>query len=86
MFNIFIDDMDSRREYTLKKFLKLFDRACCNRTRGNGFKIKADRLDIRKKYFTMIVMRHWISLPREVVDPWKHSGSGWMGLRATRSS
>lgn len=53
-----------------KAIWSVFSKACCGRMRGNGLELNQDqhRLDVRKKIFTMRVVKHWDGLPRKVVD------------------
>jgi len=67
------DDLIAAFQYLKGAYRKdgewLFTRVCSDKTRGNGCKLKEGRfrLDIRKKFFTMRMVKHWNRLPREAV-------------------
>ena len=69
---------------------RLFSRIHCDSARGDGFKQKELRftLDIMKKFFTIMVVKHCNRLLRNTMDVhvWRHSRSGWTELWATWSS
>jgi len=82
------DDLLAAFQYLKAAYRKdgecLFTRVCSDRTRVKGCKLKEGRfrLDIRKKFFTMRVVKYWHRLPREVVaaPSLKCSRRGWMKL------
>lgn len=42
-----------------KHGVRLFSKACSDRTRGSGFRLKEGRLDVRNNYFTTSIVKHW---------------------------
>jgi len=69
----FRGDLIAAFEYLKRAYNKagegLFTGACSDRSWYNGFKLKEGRfrLHIRKKFFTMRVVRHWNRLSGEAV-------------------
>jgi len=54
-----------------------------DKTRVNGFKLKEEkfRLDVKKKFFTQRVVRHWHKLPRGAVDaPSQEAFKAWLDV------
>jgi len=75
-----------------KKGDRLFSRICCDRIRGNGFKLKEGkyRLDIRTMFllllfFVFVFDNRGVEALEQVAQRgvshlWIHSRSGWTGL------
>lgn len=57
----FVVDFQYLKEASKTDVERLFTRDCSKKTRGNSFNLKECmfRLDIRKNFLTLRVMRHW---------------------------
>lgn len=51
-----------------KHGVRLFSKACSDRIRGSGFRLKEVILDARNNYFTTSMVRDWNWLLKEGVD------------------
>lgn len=69
LWGVFIVTFQHLQEADKKKH-RPFSSACCDGTRGNDSKLKEGRLilGIRKRFFTMRVVKQCNMLPEEVVD------------------
>lgn len=58
-----------------------FSRACCDRARGNSFKLNQGqfRLNIRKKCFAMSVVKCWTGCPEKWLMPISGNIQDWVG-------
>ncbi|KAJ7422967.1 hypothetical protein BTVI_11412 [Pitangus sulphuratus] len=73
----FLDDITVAFQYLKRAYGdRLFTRACRDRTKGNGFKLRESRfrLHMKKNFFAVRVVRHWNRLPREAVDAQRSCG------------
>jgi len=63
-------DLRGAFQYLKRNGDRLFSKACCDRTRSNGFNLREGRfrLDIRDKFFMISVVKQWNRLPREAVE------------------